>query len=75
LEIEVEQRLQTLTHTYTHFRVDLQPFTCKVLSSDNREREDVRWVQAHKLGDVPMGKLDRMLANRLPNPTRVKIRG
>lgn len=74
MEIEVEQRLPTLAHTYTHFRVDLQPFTCKVLSSELREREDVRWMQAHELGDVPMGKLDRMLANRLPVPTRVKIR-
>jgi A/G-specific adenine glycosylase len=74
LEIEVKQRLPTLAHAYTHFRVDLQPFTCKVLTSDLREREDVRWVKAHELGDVPMGKLDRMLANRLPDPARVKIR-
>ena len=70
LEIEVELRLPPLAHAYTHFRVDLQPFTCKVRSSDLREREDVRWVKLHELGDVPMGKLDRMLANRLPDPTR-----
>ena len=74
LEIEVEQGLPTLAHAYTHFRVDLQPFSCKVLSSDLREREDVRWVKTHELGDVPMGKLDRMLANRLNDPVRVKIR-
>ena len=65
LEIEDELPLPPLAHTYTHFRVDLQPFTCKARSSELRERRDVRWVKAHDLEDVPMGKLDRMLASEL----------
>jgi A/G-specific adenine glycosylase len=67
LEIEVELILPPLVHAYTHFRVDLQPYTCQVRSNSGhlREREDVRWVKAQELQDVPMGKLDRMLASEL----------
>ncbi len=67
LEIEVELLLSPLVHAYTHFRVDLQPYTCQVRSNSGhlREREDVRWVKAQELQDVPMGKLDRMLASEL----------
>jgi A/G-specific adenine glycosylase len=67
LEIEVELSLPPLAHTYTHFRVDLQPFICQARSNSGhlREREDVRWVKGHELQDVPMGKLDRMLASAL----------
>jgi A/G-specific adenine glycosylase len=72
LEIELEQPLTPLAHAYTHFRVNLQPFTCKALSNGGllRERTDVRWVKAHDLEDVPMGKLDRMLANELEQSLR-----
>jgi A/G-specific adenine glycosylase len=67
LEIEVELPLPPLSHAYTHFRVDLQPYTCKVRSTSGhlRDRDDVRWVKRHELQDVPMGKLDRMLASEL----------
>lgn len=67
LEIDVDQPLSPLNHTYTHFRVELQPFTCRVASGSGRlrEREDVRWVKAHELSEAPMGKLDRMLSSRL----------
>jgi A/G-specific adenine glycosylase len=67
LEIEVELPLPPLSHAYTHFRVDMHSYTCQVRSNSShlREREDVRWVKAHELQDVPMGKLDRMLASEL----------
>jgi A/G-specific adenine glycosylase len=67
LEIEIELPLPLFSHAYTHFRVDLQPFTCKGRSGSGhlREQEDVRWVKALELADVPMGKLDRMLASEL----------
>ncbi|MEE9216871.1 MAG: A/G-specific adenine glycosylase [Anaerolineales bacterium] len=70
LEIEVELPLSPLAHTYTHFRVELQPFTCKVRSKSGylRERENVRWVKGYDLEFVPMGKLDRMLAGELEQP-------
>jgi A/G-specific adenine glycosylase len=67
LQVEIERSLPSLAHAYTHFRATLQPFTCRALSSgrDLRERGDIRWVKTKELDSVPMGKLDRMLANKL----------
>lgn len=67
LEIVVDRPMPALSHTYTHFRAALQPFTCRVRSSSRhlRERGDVRWVKVEELDNVPMGKLDRMLATEL----------
>lgn len=67
LEIEVELPLLPLTHAYTHFRVDLQPYVCQVRSNSGHlhERDDVRWVKVPDLDNVPMGKLDRLLTSEL----------
>jgi A/G-specific adenine glycosylase len=67
LEIDIGQPLPPLSHTYTHFRVDLEPYMCQIATSSGilRDREDVRWVKPHQLSEVPMGKLDRMLSSEL----------
>jgi A/G-specific adenine glycosylase len=64
LEIDVEQPMPPLAHSYTHFRAMLQPYVCQARSNGGhlKERGDVRWVKADDLESVPMGKLDRMLA-------------
>ncbi|MFQ5942610.1 MAG: A/G-specific adenine glycosylase [Anaerolineales bacterium] len=67
LEIEIKRALPPLAHTYTHFHAALRPFTCRARSSNGslRERGDVRWVKVIELDEVPMGKLDRMLAREI----------
>jgi A/G-specific adenine glycosylase len=67
LEVEIDGPMMPLTHTYTHFQTTLQPFACRVRSSSHqlKERGDIRWVGAEDLDELPMGKIDRMLAREL----------
>ena len=55
-------------HAYTHFRVTLHAFECKL---KNRRKpapiqvHDLRWVSVSQLGDYPMGKIDRQIAKHI----------
>jgi A/G-specific adenine glycosylase len=67
LEIQVRlgDPLPRLKHSYSHFRVTLQPFRCQAAGRGLRERAGSRWVGLEQLGQLPMGRLDRQLAERL----------
>lgn len=66
-EIAVERPLGIFRHAYSHFRVTLHAFHCRLLIGEPRPVEAValRWVSPQVLGDYPMGKLDRQIARRL----------
>ncbi len=65
IQIRVGDPLPRLKHSYSHFRVNLQPYTCQSAGRRLRERAGTRWVELKGLGQLPMGKLDRQLAERL----------
>jgi A/G-specific adenine glycosylase len=54
-------------HAYTHFRVSLHAFLCKL--SKELPRNDLQtsfaWVAVPALADFPMGKIDRQIADSL----------
>ena len=55
-------------HAYTHFRVTIHAFTCTLLEGQEPRplhASEIRWVRPEKLGDFPMGKVDRQIARRL----------
>jgi A/G-specific adenine glycosylase len=65
IQIRLGDPLPRLKHSYSHFRVTLQPFRCQAAGRQLRERSGTRWVGVDQLGRLPMGRLDRRLAERL----------
>lgn len=66
-EIEVGKPFGVYRHAYTHFRVTLHAFYCRLVAGEPRpiEASDLRWVAPGALNDFPMGKIDRQIARRL----------
>lgn len=65
MQVRVGNPLPRLKHSYSHFRVTLQPYACKPVGRKLRDRAGSRWVRVQELGQLPMGRLDRQLAERL----------
>jgi A/G-specific adenine glycosylase len=65
IRIRIGDALQPLKHAYSHYRVRLQPFACLGAGRTVREHPEARWVELDELAGVPMGKLDRQLADRV----------
>jgi A/G-specific adenine glycosylase len=55
IEIAVGERLMTLDHTYTHFRVTLNVHRCRHLSGEPQpiECDEIRWVTLAELDQFP----------------------
>jgi len=67
-EIIVGEEVGVFRHAYTHFRVTLHAYRCKITgSSEPRliEAQDLRWVDPTELSAYPMGKLDRLISMQL----------
>ncbi|HEY9658278.1 MAG TPA: A/G-specific adenine glycosylase [Allocoleopsis sp.] len=58
IEIEVGDRLITIDHTYTHFRVTLNVHHCRYVSGEPQplECDEVRWVEVSQLEEFPFPK-------------------
>ena len=67
LEVEIGSQLGKYHHAYTHYKVTLYAYQCRMISEDlqlNYHTETV-WVSLEGLSDYPMGKIDRQIANQL----------
>jgi A/G-specific adenine glycosylase len=58
IEIEVGDRLITIDHTYTHFRVTLNVHHCRYISGEPMpiECDEVRWVTLAEIDQFPFPK-------------------
>lgn len=67
VKIEVGEKLGVFKHAYTHFRVTLHAFACRILEGEPcpLQPSELRWVRLSQLGEYPMGKIDRQLARLL----------
>jgi A/G-specific adenine glycosylase len=67
-QVEVGAELGVFRHAYTHFRVTLHAFCCR-LANENQPRpvqvHDLRWVGRGELEAYPMGKIDRQISRQL----------
>jgi A/G-specific adenine glycosylase len=66
--IEVGAAFGVYRHAYTHFKVTLYAFFCRLIDGSipqPLEASDLRWVFRNELGQFPMGKIDRQISNRL----------
>lgn len=55
--------LEVVQHAYTHFSVAVHVYRCELVSDMIGER--LKWIPIKKLGNYPMGKVDRQIASRL----------
>jgi A/G-specific adenine glycosylase len=68
VEIAVGAALGVYRHAYTHFRVTLHAFCCRLVDGQQArpiQARDLRWAAAVELANYPMGKIDRQIAARL----------
>ncbi len=66
-EVSVGQALGVYRHAYTHFRITLHAFRCRLVSGEPTplQAADLRWVRPADLPTYPMGKVDRQIAQVL----------
>jgi A/G-specific adenine glycosylase len=68
VDVDVGGSLGVYRHAYTHFRVTLHAFACRLRNGDEPrpiQAHDLRWVELSELRDYPMGKIDRQIAEKL----------
>lgn len=61
------EHLGIVEHAYSHFSVAVYVYRCE--RSSNVLGETLKWVPVQKLGDYPMGKIDRQIASLLSPQT------
>ncbi len=71
-EIAVEAPFGVYRHAYTHFKVTLHAFLCRLVGPEPRplQAQDVRWARPAGLDAFPMGKIDRQIARRVAETMR-----
>ncbi|HUF38904.1 MAG TPA: A/G-specific adenine glycosylase [Anaerolineales bacterium] len=69
LQIEILGQIGVYRHAFTHFKVTLHAFDCRLggngAAVQEREVAAHRWVTPDKLGTFPMGKIDRSISKTL----------
>lgn len=67
VEIQVGAQHGIYHHAYTHYRVTLHAFQCKLVTGRPRplQVEQVAWVNPEELSQYPMGKIDRQISQSL----------
>ncbi|MEM6254661.1 MAG: A/G-specific adenine glycosylase [Cyanobacteria bacterium P01_D01_bin.156] len=63
IEIEVNDRLTTVNHTYSHFKVTLNVFNCTHLNGEPQtiECDEVKWVTLDEIDDYPFPKANSQI--------------
>ena len=67
-EIEVDEKVGIYKHAYTHYRLTLHAYYCKLHNGTQPQPVQVqalRWVQLAELEEYPMGKIDRQISRDL----------
>ena len=69
-DISVLKPIGSYDHAYSHYRVTLHAFQCRLISENLKlnYHTDLAWVDPGNLPEYPMGKLDRLIANQLLDP-------
>ena len=67
LEIEIGEKLGTYQHAYTHYKVTLHAYQCRMVSESWQlnYHTEAAWVSPQDLTNYPMGKIDRLIADQL----------
>ncbi len=63
LKVKRKEALGIVQHAYTHFKVTVHAFHCESVSIPKDRK--LKWVRFSELGEYPMGKVDRQIANKI----------
>lgn len=66
-QIEVGAPVGVYQHAFTHFRITLHAFHCRLTNGEPQplEASELRWVPPAELDQFPMGKVDREISKEL----------
>jgi A/G-specific adenine glycosylase len=66
-QVEVGSSVGIYRHAYTHFRLTLHAFSCKLTGPEPQplEASQLAWVTPADLGSYPMGNIDRRISDDL----------
>ena len=69
IRVEVGEALPAIRHAYTHFRITLHPFRCRIVSGAPQALgyPEVRWVSAAEMTSYAFPVTDRKIAGMLRN--------
>lgn len=67
VDILIQDKIGEYQHAYTHYSITLHAYRCTLASHDLKlhYHTDWAWVPLQTLEDYPMGKVDRLIAQRL----------
>lgn len=67
IEVAVGEQLIVVEHAYTHFRITLYAFACRLAAGEPRciECDDFRWATPEEIHALPMSVADRKIAGIL----------
>lgn len=67
LQVRVGKRVDVVRHAYTHFRIRLHAFECDLVSGEplGAQYDEFRWTPLVELARFPMGKVDRVIAQKI----------
>ncbi len=70
VDVRVREKLIEVKHAFSHFRITLHVYFCDRLRGTLRPMDaaEVRWVSIARLKSFPMGRADRIAADRLAHP-------
>ena len=74
IDVEVLQPLLEVDHAYTHFRMTLHVFHCRVTSGEPRaiECSDWRWATLEDLADLALSAADRKVVRAIEEAAETK---
>lgn len=67
ITVQVGEQQGIYRHAYTHFKVILHAFFCQIQTGDPKpiQSSELAWVDLSDLVHYPMGKIDRMISEKL----------
>ncbi|MCD6475606.1 MAG: A/G-specific adenine glycosylase [Anaerolineaceae bacterium] len=71
-DIHVGEEFGSYQHTLSHFRFTLYAFHCTLIAGSQPKAIEVKdfvWVNPYEMKDYPMGKIDRLIAEKLLSET------
>lgn len=80
-DLEIVGELARVRHAYTHFRIDLHVFVCRLRSGGVRPRQPHRWIEASGIDRYPFPAADHRFFPRLrdymrsPRPGETEEKG
>jgi A/G-specific adenine glycosylase len=76
IRVTVGREVGAFRHAYTHFRVEVHAFECRLTGAGPRplEHSQIRWVSPADLEKYPMGKVDRAISRAIVVSSRPRAK-